>query len=120
MVCCGSSVLTVRKILAMWQDYHLSMAGHRTFKEFSASFPTRTQQDSLREADSGEQNSAPALEKEVPPEYPQVHAWMLVSPPPLLVASDTPSPHQLWVPITLSQSSGGPHPTRGCKPPPRL
>lgn len=46
MVCCGLSVLTVRKILAMWQDYHLSMGGHRTFKEFSASFPTRTQQDS--------------------------------------------------------------------------
>lgn len=60
-VCCGSPVLTVRKILAMWQDYHLSTAGHRTLREFSASFPTRTQQDSLREADSAVSRTQPWL-----------------------------------------------------------
>lgn len=79
--------------------------------------PSRTHE---RGRQCGEQNSTLALEKEVPPEYPQVHAWMLASPPLLLVASDTPSPRQLWAPITLSQSNGGPHATRGCKPPPCL
>lgn len=67
-VCCASSLLTVRKILAVWQDYHLSMAGHRTFKKYWALFSTLTQQDLVREADGVVSRTALALKKEVPPE----------------------------------------------------
>lgn len=46
-VCCASLLLTMRKMLSVWQEYHLTMAAHRTFRKYLTLFslgPSRTQQ----------------------------------------------------------------------------
>ena len=45
-VCCASFLLTVMKMLSVWQEYHLNMPGHRTFWKYLTLFslePGRTQ-----------------------------------------------------------------------------
>lgn len=48
MVCCVTPLLIMRKMWAVWQDYHLSVAGHRVFHKYLALLSTWTQQDTLR------------------------------------------------------------------------
>lgn len=39
---CASFLLTTRKMLSVWQNYHLSMTGHRTFWKYLVLFSTWT------------------------------------------------------------------------------
>lgn len=71
-VCCASFLLTVRKMSSVWQDHHLSMAGHKTFQECSALFSTSAQQDSVWEADEyGEASSGLTLKGETQLDVPR-------------------------------------------------